>query len=103
MLRSKTMIPFQILNFLMHTLYMHSQVLYTEDFRHKVRQEEEHAQKIEEWFEKREKQRQSLDEEMSNKLAANNNTAAVQGKNSNGDKDQAASSAKKNPQAKTFL
>ena len=76
MLRSKTMIPFQILNFLMHTLYMHSQVLYTEDFRHKVRQEEEHAQKIEEWFEKREKQRQSLDEEMNNKLAAANNAAA---------------------------
>ena len=45
-LRSKTMIPFQILNFMMCTLYVHSQLMHTPDFRRKIKTENESAQRI---------------------------------------------------------
>ena len=34
-LRDRTMIPFCIVNFMMHTLYVHIEILYVEDFRRK--------------------------------------------------------------------
>lgn len=54
-LSNKTMIPFCIMNFLMHCVYVHTYLMYTEDFRRKMRNEEESVKRVDEWYEKREK------------------------------------------------
>ena len=55
--RTKTMKPFQILNFMMCTLYVHSYLLQAEDFKAKVQQEKDKARRVQEWFTTREKHR----------------------------------------------
>ena len=52
-LRSKTMIPLQILNFLICTLYIYYQLLYTEDFKKKTRLQQHRKKRMEDLWLKR--------------------------------------------------
>ena len=49
-IRSRTMIPLQILNFMMCALFVHSQLIAAEDFKRKTKHQQENAKRVDEWF-----------------------------------------------------
>ena len=50
LIRSRTMIPLQILNFMMGARYVHAWLISREDFKRKVQEQQENAKRVDEWF-----------------------------------------------------
>lgn len=103
-LRDKTMIPFCIINFMMHTMYVHTGMLFVTDFHRQLRFEEQHAKSIEDYCQRREKKRHLLDAELSRSLDLVQEKSSKENSVDDSAKDASDSkSIQKKQQARTYL